>query len=88
MSMNNNKKENLFYAISLASQLGFMIVVPLVGFLLLGLYIDRKFNTLPIFLIFFVFLSFVLLPFEFRYLLKPFLNKKVGKNNKNNQDIK
>ena len=84
MVMNN--KSNLFSAISLASQLGFMIVVPLVGFLLLGLYIDRKFNTLPIFLLFFVFLSFAILPFEFRYLLKPFLEKKVGEKDKNNQD--
>lgn len=79
MSMNNNKKENLFYAISLASQLGFMIVVPLIGFLLLGLFLDRRFNTLPIFLIFFVVLSIILIPFEIRYLLLPFLDKKVGK---------
>jgi len=82
MAMNNNKKENLFYAISLASQLGFMIVIPLVGFLLLGLYLDRKFNTLPIFLISFVVLSIIFIPFEIRYLLMPFLDKKVGKNDK------
>jgi len=79
MATNNNSKFNLFSAVSLASQLGFMIVIPLVGFLLLGLYLDRKFNTLPFFLISFIILSIVLLPFEIRYLLTPFLEKKVGK---------
>lgn len=82
--MATNNKSNLFSAISVASQLGFMIVIPLVGFFLLGLYLDKKFGTLPIFLLSSIVLSIVLLPLEFRYLLMPFLEKKVGKNDKNN----
>lgn len=83
-----DKKPQLFngtgplYAISLASQLGFMIAIPLVGFLLLGLYLDRRFDTLPIFTIFCIIFSIVFLIFEFRYLLSPFLEKKVGKSGK------
>jgi F0F1-type ATP synthase assembly protein I len=84
--MATNNKSELFYAISTASQLGFMIALPLVGFLLLGLYLDKKLNTLPFFLISLIILSVVFLIIEMRYLLKPFLEKKVGKNDKNNQD--
>jgi F0F1-type ATP synthase assembly protein I len=85
MDTKNNQKSGLFYAISLASQLGFMIAIPLVGFLFLGLYIDKKLNTLPIFLISSIVLSIVFIPLEIRYLLMPFLDKKVVKKDKNNQ---
>ncbi len=53
-----NKKENtpsqpkgniakLAYTLSLAFQLGFVIVTPLVVFCFLGLKLDKKFNTQP-----------------------------------------
>ncbi|MCL4338719.1 AtpZ/AtpI family protein [Patescibacteria group bacterium] len=41
----------LWYAISFALQLGFLIVVPLVGFLFLGKWLDDIFHTAPLLLI-------------------------------------
>lgn len=75
----NNQKKNLFYAISLGLELGFLIVIPLVVFVVLGIFLDRKFNTSPIFLLISIALSFISTVFEVRYLILPFLNKKVGK---------
>lgn len=49
-----NKKKEIFDAIgllSLVSQLGLMVVIPILGGALLGNYIDEKFKTTPIFLI-------------------------------------
>ena len=48
-----SKKENFktLYAISLAWQLGFLIIIPIGGFLLLGLWGDKLLNTQPFFLI-------------------------------------
>ena len=69
---------NFFYAISLGLELGFLIVLPLVVFLLLGLFIDRKFNTFPIFLILFIIGGMVATIFEVKVLVLPFLEKKVG----------
>ncbi len=49
MLQKNNFK--LFYALSLAGQLGFVIAVPIGGFLFLGYKVDQIFNTQPLFLI-------------------------------------
>jgi len=76
--MTNNK---LFYALTLGLEMGFLIVLPLVGFLLLGLFLDRKFQTAPIFLISFIVLSFGATFLEIRYLVLPFLEKR-SQNNK------
>jgi len=69
-----NKK--FFYALSLGLELGFLIVLPLVGFLLLGLFLDRKLGTAPIFLISLVVLSLIAVFFEIRLLITPFLEKR------------
>jgi F0F1-type ATP synthase assembly protein I len=37
----------LAYAVSLAMQLGFLIIAPLVGFIWLGVYLDRVFQSTP-----------------------------------------
>jgi F0F1-type ATP synthase assembly protein I len=49
-----SKKKEIFDVVSLLSlvtQLGLMMVIPILGCTLLGKYIDDKFNTTPIFLI-------------------------------------
>ncbi len=40
-----------FYLLSLALQLGFFIVIPLIGFLFLGIFLDKKLSTSPLFTI-------------------------------------
>ena len=40
----------LFYAVSLAAQLGFLIAFPIAGFILLGILGDRMFGTSPLLL--------------------------------------
>ena len=47
--VNNNFK--IFYALTLAWQLGFIIVFPLLGFILLGIYLDDISGRSPFFLI-------------------------------------
>lgn len=49
-----SKKKEIFDVVSLLSlvtQLGLMMVIPILGCTLLGRYIDDKLNTTPIFLI-------------------------------------
>lgn len=71
------KKNNQFFrALSLGLGLGFLIVAPLVGFLLSGLFLDGKFNTTPIFLISLVILSLIVSFVEVRLLILPFLEKR------------
>jgi F0F1-type ATP synthase assembly protein I len=71
-----NEKTKLWYAISLALQLGFAIVLPLVASLWLGIYLDRRFKTSPWFFIFLIIFGISFTFFELRYFLLPFLRKK------------
>lgn len=73
---NPNTKNQFFRALSLGLELGFLIVAPLVGFLLLGLFLDRKLGTTPIFLISLVILSLIVSFVEVRLLILPFLEKR------------
>lgn len=73
--MTNKKKSNFFYAIFLALQLGLLIAIPLVGFLLIGVFLDKRLNSSPFFLILCMILSFIFLFFEIRHFLLPFLEK-------------
>ena len=41
----------IFYAISFAWQLGFIVAIPIAGFLLLGFFADKKIGTSPLFVI-------------------------------------
>lgn len=79
---NNSQKTKFLYALSLGLELGFLIVLPLIFFLFLGLFLDRQFKTAPLFLIFLIILSIIVTIFDVRYLILPFLEKKVGKGNK------
>ena len=51
VSMNKKSDSKLFEALSLAWELGFLIAVPLGGFIFLGFLGDRFLGTRPIFLI-------------------------------------
>jgi F0F1-type ATP synthase assembly protein I len=69
------ERTKLFYALFLGAQLGFLIALPLVGFLLGGIFLDRKFNRSPLFLSLAIFFSFAFIGFEVHRLVFPFLEK-------------
>jgi F0F1-type ATP synthase assembly protein I len=73
--MSNKKISNFFYALSLVLQLGFLIAIPLIGFLLIGVFLDKILDSVPIFTILLVIFSLVFVFFEVRYYLLPFLEK-------------
>ena len=50
MPSNKNNKWKILYATSLAWQLGFLILVFLGGFILLGIWLDKTFQTKQFFL--------------------------------------
>jgi F0F1-type ATP synthase assembly protein I len=70
------KNFNLAYAISLGMVLGLCVAIPLVVFLLLGIFVDKKLSTMPLFLIIFILLSFVVAGFQIKKLILPFLEKR------------
>ena len=74
--MNNNGK-NSFYAIDLGIQLGLMVALPMVGFLALGVFLDRKLGTSPTFIIASVVVGLTVSILDISYFILPFLNKKV-----------
>lgn len=81
--MNNqqdNKNKSL-EAIALGSQLGLAIAVSLVVFLLVGVWLDKKFGTMPLFTIISVILSMVAVVLQVRYIILPILEKR-SRNNK------
>jgi len=72
-------KSKFFYALSLGLELGFLIAIPLVIFLLLGVFLDKKFNTFPIFLISFIIIGLIVTFLDVYYLILPFLEKRSKK---------
>ncbi|MDO8663541.1 MAG: AtpZ/AtpI family protein [Candidatus Wildermuthbacteria bacterium] len=72
----NQQKPKIFYAVSLGLEIGFAIALPMVLFLAAGIFLDKKLDTFPIFLISFLVLSFAAAIFEVRYLILPFLEKR------------
>ena len=57
-------KQRLYESISLATDLGFIISVPLVGGALLGSFLDNKFNTSPKFTLSLIFLGVIIALFN------------------------
>jgi F0F1-type ATP synthase assembly protein I len=84
--MANNKfsKLNFLSVLSLGMGLGLLVATPLVLFLLLGIFLDKKFGTLPLFLIVFILLSLVVVAYEIRSFILPFLEKRSQKIKNNN----
>ncbi len=83
--MENNQKKDFLYALGLGMQMGLLVVLPMIAFLLLGIFLDKKFNTAPLFLISLVIFSIIVTIVDVRYLVLPFIEKNSQKNNKNNQ---
>ena len=68
-SENSGSGFKTWYAISFAFQLGFIVVIPLAGFILLGLGIDKILNTFPLFLLAGVVAGFVMTIYEVYHFL-------------------
>lgn len=54
-------------------EIGFEISIPLVLFVVLGVFIDKKFNTLPLFLLLGVFISLVTTSLAIAKVIKKYL---------------
>ncbi|MDD3292629.1 MAG: AtpZ/AtpI family protein [Candidatus Pacebacteria bacterium] len=79
-----NIKKGFGQALFLGSELGFLIALPLVVCILLGLFFDQKFDKFPVFLLMFIFIGIVLTIIDVYKLVLPFLEKRsLNKNNKN-----
>lgn len=76
---NQKNDSKLLYALSLGLELGFLISLPLVFFLILGIFLDKKFQTFPIFLISSIILGMAATFFNVYYLVLPFLEKRSQK---------
>jgi len=63
----------------LGLELGFLVALPLVVFLVLGVFLDKKFETFPIFLISGIIIGLILTFVDIRYLILPFLEKRSKK---------
>jgi len=70
-----NNAEKTLYALSLAWQLGFLIAVPLGGFLLLGYWIDTVLQTKPLVLLIGLALGGIVTCYELYHVLTPFIKK-------------
>lgn len=66
----------------LGLKIGLLVSVPLIGFLLLGVWIDTKFNTFPICLVIGIVVGLASAVFLVYKVIIPYINKKV--NNKDN----
>jgi hypothetical protein len=64
---------DLAYAISFASQLGFLVVAPLVGFILAGRWLDEVLHAAPIGLLSGIVLALVTSTYELYQMLLPLL---------------
>jgi F0F1-type ATP synthase assembly protein I len=75
-------ENNLARAMAVGLELGFAIAVPLVGFLLFGLWLDRTIGTAPLFMVTFLLAGLAAVVVEVRYLIMPFLEKRSQKKEK------
>ena len=73
--MSDKERFRFFYALSMAFQLGFIIAVPLIVFLLIGIFLDKKLNTFPLFLVGSIIFSLIFVVFEIRHYFSPFMEK-------------
>jgi len=76
MDSKQDSQKKFASAIALGSQMGLMIAFSLVGFLLAGIWLDRKFGTMPLFTVLFVVISMVSVAAEMRYIILPILEKR------------
>ncbi|HOI59697.1 MAG TPA: AtpZ/AtpI family protein [Candidatus Pacearchaeota archaeon] len=69
----------------LGLKIGLLVSIPLIGFLLLGVWIDTKFNTFPIYLIAGIVVGLASAVFLVYKVIIPYINKKVNNNKDNNK---
>lgn len=69
-------------AMVLGLELGFLMAIPLIIFLLLGLWLDRKFDTMPLFVIVCLLAGLAVVFWEVKKIILPFLEKRSKNNNK------
>ncbi len=81
----NPKQFNFFYAAALGLELGFLIAVPLVLFLVLGVWLDKRFNAFPICLVSGIIIGLIITFLDIYYLVLPFLNKRSKKEKEQNE---
>ena len=74
MSQKSNFKT--FYALSIAWQLGFLIAIPIGGFIFLGILGDRFFGTEPFILLLGLLVGIVITIYEIYHLLVPLIKNK------------
>ena len=77
--MDKDPAGQIFVAMGLGLELGFMIVIPLVGFMLLGLWADKSLHTLPLFTIIGLIVGLVSSVVEVIKVILPFLEKRSQK---------
>lgn len=65
----------IFYSIYFAFQLGFLIALPLLGFLLLGYFLDKKFSSSPFFLLSSIIIGLTVIAFWVYYQIAPLMKK-------------
>lgn len=82
--VNNWQRSKIFYAISLGLEMGFLVAIPLVVFLFVGTFLDKKFQTTPLFLGISVIFSFLVMFLELRFLVLPFIEKRSQKKDDDN----
>jgi F0F1-type ATP synthase assembly protein I len=82
---NINNKKNFGQAIFLGSELGFLIALPLVVCVLLGLFFDQKSGKFPLFLVLFILIGIILTVIDVYKLVLPFLEKRSFNNKDNNK---
>lgn len=69
----DQRQMQLLYAISMALQMGFLIVAPLIGFLLLGRWLDQELGTHPFLLLGGIAIGLGITAYELYHSLHPFL---------------
>lgn len=74
MSKKNNFKT--FYALSMAWQLGFLIAIPIGGFIFLGILGDEFFKTQPILLLLSLLIGISITIYEVYHSITPLINDK------------
>jgi len=77
--MGNSPVNNVARAMAVGLELGFAIAIPLVGFLLFGLWLDRRVGTAPLFMIVFLLAGLATVVIEVKQLILPFLEKRSQK---------
>ena len=76
MEAKKQDKFNFYYSISLVGQVGWSVALPLVGFILVGVFLDKQFGTKPTFIFAGLVLGMLTSFYSLYKFLKPFVTKR------------